>query len=176
MDQKKRVVVLSTNNIPYKTVVVPDEDYDGEQYERLLETVEHLDIGMTILDVENAPDLDSVSKALLEDHELPEDESKVVGEDSARWVSEENVQNIPRWEPCSVGCMGFVHMTDPIEIQKCDDCGRFKSDDEAIEAHRKECGCPYPEQDYHAWLVRRVGYCTNGEKVPVEDAVECEVL
>ena len=53
-----------------------------------------------------------------------------------------------KWEPCSEGCKGWLHFDDPLEIERCDECGRFKTDEEAVAAHRVECGCPWPEVDY----------------------------
>jgi hypothetical protein len=51
--------------------------------------------------------------------------------------------------------LGWAHFTgEYFEIQSLDVSDRFKNvkyrDDAAIEAHRKECGCPWPECDYQA--------------------------
>lgn len=54
---------------------------------------------------------------------------------------------LPEDARCSPTCMGWDHFDDPYEIERCDDCGRFSSDDEAILAHRDECGCAWPEYD-----------------------------
>lgn len=57
------------------------------------------------------------------------------------------------WEQCSDGCAGWIHSYEPYEIQECDSCGRFNSDgvvsdqELAVEAHKKECGCAWPEFD-----------------------------
>jgi hypothetical protein len=60
------------------------------------------------------------------------------------------------WEQCSGDCHGWIHSDSPFEVERCDACDRFKTDDQAIEAHRKECGCPWPENDFQdatmAWL------------------------
>ena len=45
-------------------------------------------------------------------------------------------------------CPGWLHVegTDyggGAEIQNCDPCGRFLSDEDAEEAHQKECGCDH---------------------------------
>jgi len=53
--------------------------------------------------------------------------------------------NTEEWEPCSPGCKGWYHSEDPCDIEKCDSCGRFRYDEEAILAHRSECGCNHPE-------------------------------
>lgn len=67
------------------------------------------------------------------------------------------------WEPCSWGCRGWLHSSDPFEVQKCDACARFKSDDEAREVHKKECeGCRWPDIDYQdacmSWIQDLVTY------------------
>ncbi len=49
---------------------------------------------------------------------------------------------------CYPGCKGWLHMDSPYEIEKCDECGKYDSDDEAVVAHRLECGCDWP--DYHS--------------------------
>lgn len=62
--------------------------------------------------------------------------------------------------PCSDGCPGWLHFNEPYEIEKCDECGRFKSDEEAVIAHRVECKkhCLWPEVDYQSaamsWVSR----------------------
>lgn len=45
---------------------------------------------------------------------------------------------------------GWEHFGDPFEIESLDDCNRFKNDEEARIAHRTECGCSWPEFDYHS--------------------------
>lgn len=51
-------------------------------------------------------------------------------------------------EVCS-DCGGhrWLHMGEPFEIQRCDTCSDG-SEDEAIELHRKQCGCDWPDVDY----------------------------
>lgn len=102
---------------------------------------------------------------------------------SVRWSSKTpNLQELPRpdmmttpngsslkvdWEQCAPGCMGWLHMNDPYEIEECDECGRFTVDtvtgpdcgtlqDAAVKAHRAECGCTWPEFDVQdaamSWL------------------------
>lgn len=102
---------------------------------------------------------------------------------SARWSSKTpNLQELPRpdkmttpngsalkvdWEQCAPGCMGWLHMNDPYEIEECDECGRFTVNtgtgpdcdtlqDAAVKAHRVECGCTWPEFDVQdaamSWL------------------------
>lgn len=57
--------------------------------------------------------------------------------------------NASTFEPCSPGCPGWLHQTDPHEVQGCDACGRFKvgpgavDDEAAREAHARECGCSW---------------------------------
>lgn len=42
-------------------------------------------------------------------------------------------------------------MEDPFEIQKCDECGRFESNEEAAKQHDLDClGCYWPKVDYQA--------------------------
>lgn len=64
---------------------------------------------------------------------------------------------------------GWIHMGSPFEIEADDDSGRFRqdgleicSDELAVEAHRKECGCPWPEVDYQnavmSWLDHRADH------------------
>lgn len=103
---------------------------------------------------------------------------RIYGTDFGRWSSKEsNLQELPKklktpkgteiertWEPCSDGCLGWVHMNEPYEVEACDECGRFKAlpvvrkppDEQAAEAHREECGCGWPEIDYQdaamAWV------------------------
>lgn len=44
---------------------------------------------------------------------------------------------------------GWVHCSDPVEIQRHDSCGTFQNDEEARKAHRKDHpGCEHPEFDY----------------------------
>lgn len=46
--------------------------------------------------------------------------------------------------PCSAGCPGWAHFNlgaDREGIQKCDDCVRFATDEEASEAHASHCRC-----------------------------------
>jgi hypothetical protein len=38
-------------------------------------------------------------------------------------------------------CPGWLHMNDPHEIQRCDECRRFSNDDDARIAHDDECDC-----------------------------------
>ena len=45
-------------------------------------------------------------------------------------------------------CPGWGHFDNPEgrDIQRCDECARFRWDEGAIRAHRKECGCDWPER------------------------------
>lgn len=43
--------------------------------------------------------------------------------------------------PC---CPGWLHMEEPREIQRCDDCGTYETDEDAAAAHARECGCDWP--------------------------------
>ncbi len=45
---------------------------------------------------------------------------------------------------------GWLHMDEPFEIEMDQECDRFTNDDQAREAHRKECDCSWPEFDYVA--------------------------
>jgi hypothetical protein len=66
------------------------------------------------------------------------------------------------WDPCCDGCLGWVHMSRPYEIETCDACARFKKEDgefldeQARKAHKEECGCGLPEFDFQdaamAWV------------------------
>lgn len=63
------------------------------------------------------------------------------------------------FSPCAPGCNGWLHMDDPYEIEACDECARFSGDDreeQARAAHKKECGCAWPDFDYQhaamAWM------------------------
>lgn len=65
---------------------------------------------------------------------------------------------------CADDCPGFLHMNEPFEIERCDECGRFDTDDEARHVHRIECGCDHPDE------ARRSPCC----RVPLdEDSTEC---
>lgn len=84
---------------------------------------------------------------------------------SSRWSSKEsNLQELPKtmktpngkeinrtWDPCCEGCLGWLHMNSPYEVEQCDECKRFGLTPEghakAILAHREECGCGWPELD-----------------------------
>lgn len=44
---------------------------------------------------------------------------------------------------CDPKCAGWLHMHDPREIQRCDACARFQTDEEARRAHQEECGCAW---------------------------------
>lgn len=60
----------------------------------------------------------------------------------------------------SIGCAecdwrGWIHMKEPFEIQGCDTCrGPSREDSDAVEAHRKDCGCDWPEVDYQDYFRR----------------------
>lgn len=51
-------------------------------------------------------------------------------------------------EPCFPGCPGWAHWHEPHEIEKCDECGWYDDDDQAVFAHRVECGCDWPERSF----------------------------
>lgn len=51
----------------------------------------------------------------------------------------------PKGQRCDPKCKGWLHMNEPEEIQRCDECKRFPDDDQARAAHRVECGCDWPE-------------------------------
>lgn len=60
------------------------------------------------------------------------------------------------FDPCAPDCKGWLHMDDPYEIEACDECQRFLqsdiepkfADEQARAAHKKECGCAWPDFDY----------------------------
>lgn len=76
---------------------------------------------------------------------------------------------------------GWVHMNEPYEIEKCDTCGKYKSDEEAVAAHKKECGCQWPEVDYQnasiSWLtshsVLQMPRVTDAEMTDLELLLDC---
>ena len=50
----------------------------------------------------------------------------------------------PDWRRCSdPTCPGWIHCNDPREIERCDRCTRFDSDEDAQKAHAAECGCDW---------------------------------
>lgn len=52
-------------------------------------------------------------------------------------------------EPCEeCGGKKWLHMGEPFEIQRCDACSD-DDDSNAVELHRKDCGCDWPEVDYY---------------------------
>lgn len=55
---------------------------------------------------------------------------------------------------------GWIHIGEPFEIERDDEVGLFETDDEAVEAHRKECGCPWPEFDYQDAIMSWIGRYT----------------
>lgn len=60
-------------------------------------------------------------------------------------------------EPCEE-CDGkkWLHMGEPFEIQRCDACSD-DDDSNAVELHRKDCGCDWPEVDYQNLIWRFIG-------------------
>lgn len=76
---------------------------------------------------------------------------------------------------------GWIHMDEPYEIQKCDTCEKYKSDEEAVEAHRKECGCTWPEVDFQdaclSWLashtVLQMPRISDSEITDLELLLDC---
>jgi hypothetical protein len=64
--------------------------------------------------------------------------------DDDRWGDNSQFLTGPWWR-CAEGCPGWLHVDDPYEIEKCDDCARFMYDEDAILAHRVECGCGHNE-------------------------------
>ena len=158
MGTKKRVVVLSTKGVPFKTVLIPDVAYTEEDFDQLSRLCEYLDLGMTILDAEEQPDIPALGRSLLDDHDLTE---KAFDKAFPDWDEVENAieeagKDRVEEDTCRPGCMGFLHMDEPFEIERCDECGRFQTDDEAREAHEVECKCGWPLFDWHsaahAWL------------------------
>lgn len=46
------------------------------------------------------------------------------------------------WAQCDPSCTGWLHMNDadsPSYVERCDECQRFKTDDDARAAHAAEC-------------------------------------
>jgi hypothetical protein len=60
-------------------------------------------------------------------------------------------------EECSY--KGFLHMSQPFEIERCDNCAPdLFGDTDAAELHRLKCGCDWPEFDYHDVINRALLY------------------
>lgn len=60
------------------------------------------------------------------------------------------------WTQCDPKCAGWLHMHDPREIQRCDACARFQTDEEAQRAHQEECGCAWGgpiTKEYRGWSI-----------------------
>lgn len=70
---------------------------------------------------------------------------------------------------------GWLHMGEPFEIQGCDTCDDGDSDDvSAVELHRKDCGCDWPETD-HQHYVRRASFYVKQESAWDENLHELMV-
>jgi len=60
----------------------------------------------------------------------------------------------------NVGCeecggQGWLHMSEPFEIERCDNCSPNGWDDlKAAKKHRETCGCDWPETDYQNMVTR----------------------
>lgn len=81
-----------------------------------------------------------------------------------------------KFEPCSDGCRGWLHVEDPYQIEACDDCGRFKGDfgdDAARVAHEDECDCGWPSFDYlnasSTWLFEIEEYCEKSDLIQLSN-------
>lgn len=111
-------------------------------------------------------------------------EYRIVGESIGRWTAKEpNIMELPKklktpkgteieraWEPCCDGCLGWLHMSDPYEVEACDECHRFKKengflDDQARAAHREECGCGWPDVDFQDAAMSWVRDLNEGDAV-----------
>lgn len=70
-------------------------------------------------------------------------------------------------EPCSAcNDLHWLHIGEPFEIQWCD-CTSAGNDAIAVELHRKECGCDWPDVDYQNLAFRWIEL-RNQEMVPKE--------
>lgn len=75
---------------------------------------------------------------------------------------------------CDGKCKGWLHMHEPFEIQKCDECGRFENDEEAAKQHDIDCpNCYWPKVDYQdaamSWIESlRLGVQNHGLRGDVE--------
>jgi hypothetical protein len=59
-------------------------------------------------------------------------------------------------EECDVcGGKKWIHMGEPFEVQRCDQCTE-DDDSVAVDLHRKDCGCDWPEVDYQNLAFRYI--------------------
>jgi CRISPR/Cas system-associated exonuclease Cas4 (RecB family) len=80
-------------------------------------------------------------------------------------IQDRQTDVVPRsGSPCHPECQGWLHIDDPVEVQACDDCGRFQTsdgadDDAAQVAHDLECAdtrCTYRTRELSGGVVPSV--------------------